>query len=52
MTIAKSLKLAAAILRDAGVAQPEREAASLVMFAIRRGRAFLISHNAYELTEA
>ncbi|MBK6749472.1 MAG: peptide chain release factor N(5)-glutamine methyltransferase [Pyrinomonadaceae bacterium] len=52
MTIAKSLKLAAAILRDAGVAQPEREAASLLMFAIKRDRTFLIAHNEYELTEA
>ena len=50
MTIAESLKNAAAKLRDAGVAQPEREAASLLIFVLERDRTFLIAHNEYELT--
>lgn len=50
MTIAECLKEAAGTLRSAGVAQPERESASLLMFALDRDRTFLISHNEYELT--
>ncbi len=49
MTIADCLKDAAAKLRFAGVAQPERETASLLMFALKRDRTFLIAHNEYEL---
>lgn len=52
MTIAESLKIAAATLRNADIAQPEREAASLLMFAIKRDRTFLFAHNEYELNEA
>lgn len=50
MTIAESLMLAAQKLRDAGVAQPEREAASLLMFTLGRDRTFLFAHNEYKLT--
>ena len=52
MTIAENLKIAAATLRNADIAQPEREAASLLMFAIKRDRTFLFAHNEYELNEA
>ena len=51
MTIAESLIKAAQELRSAGVAQPEREAASLLMFALGRDRTFLIAHSEYDLTE-
>ena len=50
MNIAECLKDAAGELREAGIAQPEREAASLLMFALKRDRTFLISHNEFELT--
>ena len=50
MTIAESLLIAARELRSAGIAQPEREAASLLMFTLGRDRAFLVAHNDYELT--
>lgn len=51
MTITQCLIEGAQKLREAGVAQPEREAASILMFALNRDRTFLISHNEYELTE-
>lgn len=50
MTITESLKWAAASLRSAGIAQPEREAASLMMFTLDRDRTFLIAHSEYELS--
>lgn len=50
MTITECLIQAAKKLREAGVAQPERETASLLMFALHRDRTFLIAHNDYELT--
>lgn len=50
MTIAESLIIAARELRAGGVAQPERESASLLVFVLGRDRTFLIAHNDYELT--
>ena len=50
MTIAESLIIAARELRAGGVAQPEREAASLLVFVLGRDRTFLIAHNDHELT--
>ncbi len=52
MTIAECLRIANQKLRDAGVAQPPREAASLLMHAIGRDRTFLVAHSEYELTDA
>jgi len=51
MTITESLIDAAKKLRDAGVAQPEREAASLLMFTLDRDRTFLFAHSEYMLTD-
>lgn len=50
MTIDESLIRAANELRAAGVAQPERESASLLMFALGRDRTFLIAYSDYELS--
>ena len=52
MTIADCLKLATKKFAAAGVAQPPREAASLLMHAARRDRTFLVAHPEYELTAA
>lgn len=52
MTIANCLKLATGKLAAAGVAQPSREAASLLRHATRRDRTFLVAHSEYELTDA
>ncbi len=52
MTIAECLKIGTEQLAAAGVAQPSREAASLLMNAISRDRTFLVSHAEYELTDA
>lgn len=51
MTIAESLIIAANGLRGVGIDQPERESASLLMFALGRDRTFLIAHSEYELSE-
>ncbi len=51
MTITESLIDAAKKLRDAGVAQPEREAASLLMFALGCDRTFLFAHSEYKVTD-
>lgn len=50
MTIAESLVNAGRELRAVGIAQPERESASLLMFALGRDRTFLIAHSEYELS--
>ena len=52
MTIENCLKLATEKLTTAGVAQPSREAASLLIHAVGRDRTFLVAHPEYELTTA
>lgn len=49
MNISTALKKAADILDRAGVADPRREAASLLAFALDRPSSFLIAHPEYEL---
>ena len=49
--VAEELRLAARSLAESGVADPVRESASLLAFAIGRGRTFLIAHPEYELTD-
>jgi release factor glutamine methyltransferase len=51
MRIDDVLKDATHRLDAAGIAEPRREAASLLGFAIQRPNAFLIAHPEYELTE-
>lgn len=50
MNISTALKYAAEILNDSGVANPGREASSLLAFALDKPSAFLIAHPEYELT--
>ena len=49
-TVAEMLGNAAGRLSDAGIANPRREAVSLVAMAIERERSFLIAHPEYVLT--
>lgn len=51
MKITEGLKLAREILARAGVAEPLREADSLLSLALGRSKAFLIAHPDYELSE-
>jgi release factor glutamine methyltransferase len=50
MTILDLLNQSAIRLSDAGVADPRREASSLLAFALDKPSAFLIAHPEYELT--
>jgi len=45
MNIAAAISDAAALLEDAGIAEPRREAASLLAFVIKQDAAFLIAHS-------
>jgi len=49
--LAKFMEDAELALRDAGIPESGREAASLMQFAIARDRAFLIAHPEYQLNE-
>lgn len=51
MTILDLLSQSAKRLSDAGVADPRRETASLLAFALDKPSAFLIAHPEYELTD-
>ena len=50
--VAETLMKAAEILRASGLAEPRREAASLLAFALRKDRTFLITRDKYELSPA
>jgi release factor glutamine methyltransferase len=50
MKISEILREATAILQDAGVAEPRREAASLLAFALEKDKTFLIAHSEYKLS--
>ena len=49
--ITETLKNATEILQESGIAEPRREANSLLAFALRKDKTFLIAHNDYELSE-
>lgn len=51
MNISETLKNATEILKRSGIAEPRREAASLLALALEKDRTFLIAHPEYELTE-
>ena len=51
MTVAETIAAAAKTLAKAGIADPIREANSLLQFAIARDRAFTIAHPEYELSD-
>jgi release factor glutamine methyltransferase len=48
--IAENIRIAAQILLEHGIAEPRREANSLLAFALRKDKAFLIAHPEYELS--
>jgi len=50
MNIAEALKFGDVRLADVGIAEPRLEASSLLTFALRRERSFLIAHPEYDLT--
>lgn len=50
MKISQLLKTSAEILRASGVAEPRREANSLLAFALNKNQTFLIAHDDYELS--
>ena len=52
MTIDDALKFGARSLANAGLAEPQREANSLLQFAIARDRAFTVAHPEYELSDS
>ncbi len=51
MTITDAISFGSDVLAKAGIAEPHREANSLLQFSIARGRAFTIAHPEYELTD-
>ena len=51
-SITETLKKASEILHDSGIAEPRREANSLLAFALQKDRTFLITNNNYELSDA
>jgi release factor glutamine methyltransferase len=48
--IAENIRIAAQILREHEIAEPRREANSLLAFALRKDKTFLIAHPEYELS--
>lgn len=50
--VAETLRNAAEVLRAGGVAQPRREAASLLAFALGKDKTFLVARPEYELSGA
>ncbi|HEX8288838.1 MAG TPA: peptide chain release factor N(5)-glutamine methyltransferase [Pyrinomonadaceae bacterium] len=48
--VSEILREATEILRENGVAEPRREAASLLAFTLSKDKTFLISHDDYELS--
>lgn len=51
MTVSEILKNAAAVLQSSGIAEPLREAKSLLSFVLNRNQTFLIAHPEYELSD-
>jgi len=51
MKISEILKTSTDVLRESGVAEPRREANSLLAFALNKNQTFLIAHDDYELSD-
>ena len=51
MVVSNALATASVKLTNAGIAQPRREAASLLAFVLKKPNSFLIAHPEYELTD-
>ena len=52
LTIADALREASAVLRDAGLAEPRREAGTLLSYSLGRDQAFLVTHSDETLDDA
>jgi release factor glutamine methyltransferase len=50
--ISEILRTATEILQASGIAEPRREAVSLLAFALQKNQTFLIAHSEYELSDA
>lgn len=50
-TVSENLQKATEILRSSGIAEPRREANSLLAFSLNKDKTFLIAYPEYELTE-
>ncbi len=48
--IAETLRNAAEILRESGIAEPRREAALLLAFSLEKDKVFLVAHDDYEVS--
>ena len=48
--ISETLKIAAEVLRQNDIAEPRREANSLLAFSLQKDKTFLIAHSEYELS--
>lgn len=51
MNISETIQQATEILTQNGIAEPRREANSLLVFALKKDKTFLIAHSEYELSE-
>src|SRR4051812_20701637 len=51
MNVADAIRTASETLAGAGIAEPAKEARSLLAFALTREASFLIAHPEYELTD-
>ncbi len=49
--ISETLKTAAEVLQQSGIAEPRREANSLLTFTLQKDKTFLIAHSEYELSK-
>ncbi len=52
MKVSEMLRTATEILRESGLAEPRREAGSLLAFALEKDRTFLLTNDKYELSRA
>lgn len=48
-SVAENIRIAAQVLEESGIRESRREAGSLLAFALRKNRTFLIAHPEYEL---
>lgn len=49
-SVAENIQIAAQILHESGVGEPRREAGSLLAFALRKDKTFLVAYPEYELS--
>jgi release factor glutamine methyltransferase len=49
-SVAENIRIAAQVLEQSGIGESRREASSLLVFALRKDKSFLIAHPEYELS--